>query len=129
MPRQPVAAWPCVGRCCQLWSPGARARLRHRARPHPKPRSAVIIVIEADRALLFGRVRLIYVKADLTSWGGGVLVGDKFLPLLDGVAFGRLDVHLAQSPDLLISNSGTAPGSVRQCPGQRCPRKLGPKRL
>src|SRR6185369_9751814 len=97
MPRQPAAAWPGIRRCSQIRSPGwSRAVIRSASAPHPKLRSAVVVIVEADGALLFRGVGLVHVERDLAPRAGHRLVRDHFLVLLDGVALGRLDVQLAQ---------------------------------
>src|SRR5581483_2712076 len=53
VPRQPVAARP------------------FRARPYPKPLSAIIVIVEADRAFLFGGVGLVDVEGDVARPGSG----------------------------------------------------------
>src|SRR5580704_9070851 len=57
---------------------------------HPKPRLAVVVIVEADRASLLGRVRLVHVEREVTPRYGHGLVRDEFRVLLDGVVLGRL---------------------------------------
>src|SRR5580704_15619249 len=75
-------------------SPGCRTRSFFRVRTHPKPPSAVIVIVEADSALLFRRVRLVHVERDFAARADHGLVRDHFLVLLDGVALGRLHIQL-----------------------------------
>src|SRR5205807_749800 len=92
-----------------------------RVRPHTKLRSAVIVIVEADGALLFRSVRLVDVERDLAACGRYGLVRDHVLVLLDGVALGRLHVQLAQGPGPLFLLVGTCCGTSgsRQLP-ERC---------
>src|SRR5580704_17708786 len=82
--------------------------------PHPKPRSAVIVIVEADSALLFRRVRLVHVERDFAARADHGLVRDHFLVLLDGVALGRLHIQLAHRSGplfLLVGTYRAVPGS------------------
>src|SRR2546430_7741084 len=98
-----------------------RVRLFFRVRLHPKLRSAVIVIVEADGALLFRRVRLVHVERDFAPRANHALVRDHVLVLLDGVALGRLYVQFAQRSGplfLLVGTYRPAPGS-RQLPERR----------
>src|SRR5260370_27658370 len=103
MPWQPVAARPGVGRCNQSsvsgWLGGYFL-----ARPHPKPLSPVVVIVKADSAILFSRIRLVHVERDFARRSVHVLVVDDFLVLLDGVVLGRLHVQLPPPSALLIGN-------------------------
>src|SRR5580693_8644071 len=92
MPRQPVAAWPGIGRCSQNSISGWLRAAAFPRSPHPKLPSAVVVIVEADGACLFCRIRLIDVERDFVPYSGHGLVRDHFLSLLDGVVFGRLYV-------------------------------------
>src|ERR1035438_6863320 len=97
-------------------SPGGCAALFF-VRPHPKSLSTVIVIVEADRDLLLGQIRLIHVQREFVPGAGGVLVRDDFLVLLDGVVLGRFQVQFAHRCEPLFF----LVGSSRRA---RCPRQL-----
>ena len=99
------------------------ARLLSALATHPKLLSAVVVIVEADCALLFRRIRLVDIERDFAPRSGlGLgLVRDHFLMLLDGVVLGRLHVQLAQRSDPLfplVGNNRAVTGS-RQL-SERC---------
>src|SRR5580704_6760625 len=77
---------------------------------HPKPRSAVVVIVEADRPGLLGRVRLVHVEPGVAPRNGHDLasqvIRDQFPVLLDGIVFGRLQPQFAQRPDPLSLRTG-----------------------
>src|SRR5581483_6148562 len=121
VPRQPVAARPCVWRCGQRNSPAGRAR-SFRARPYPKPLSAIIVIVEADRAFLFGGVGLVDVEGDVARPGSGprLLVLDDLLVLLKGVVLRCFHIHLAHVADLPFCSAMTG-GQLAQSRLNRLP--------
>src|SRR5689334_2169675 len=129
MPGQPGAAWPGLGRCSQIRSPRSwRADGLPRS-PHPKLPSAIVIIVEADRALLLSRVGLVHVERHLTPHAGHGLVRDQLLVLLDGVVLGRLYALLAQRSGplfLLVGHYRTGP--YRTVPYLTGPYLTGPCR-
>src|SRR5580693_4998264 len=95
---------------------------------HPKPRSAVVVIVEADRPGLLGRVRLVHVEPGVTPRNGHDLasqvIRDQFPVLLDGVVFGCFQAQFAQRPDPLFLRTG---GLRTGRPRTSRPRTGGPR--
>src|SRR5690349_16998052 len=88
--------------------------------PHPKLPSAIVIIVESDRALLVSRVGLVHVARHLAPAADYGLVRDQLLVLLDGVVLGCFYVLLAQRSGplfLLVRHYHTGP--YRAGPGSR----------
>src|SRR5690242_20528684 len=95
--------------------------------PHPKLPSAVVVIVEADRALLLSRVGLVHVERHLTPDADHGLIRDQLLVLLDGVVLGRFYALLTQRSGplfLLVGHYRTGP--YRSVPYLAGPGRTGP---